>query len=124
MIAIGIDSGTQSTKAIAVDLTTGLVVASAQKSYGMIEGLPQGHMEQDPQEWVDALDYTVAQVLQELGTRKQEVAAIGVSGQQHGFVTLDAQGRVIRPAKLWCDTSTTQQCREFDAEFGGPKYCF
>ena len=120
MIAIGIDSGTQSTKAIAVDLTTGLVVASAQKSYGMIEGLPQGHMEQDPQEWVDALDYTVAQVLQELGTRKQEVAAIGVSGQQHGFVPLDAQGRVIRPAKLWCDTSTTQQCREFDAEFGGP----
>ena len=119
MIALGIDSGTQSTKTIALDFSTGNVIASAQQSYGLIDGLPQGHMEQDPQEWVDAVDHTVAQVLQELGVRKQEVVAIGVSGQQHGFVPLDAQGRVIRPAKLWCDTSTTEQCRQFDAEFGG-----
>ncbi|NBV84815.1 MAG: xylulokinase [Verrucomicrobia bacterium] len=119
MIALGIDSGTQSTKTIALDLMTGLVLASSQKSYGLIEGLPQGHMEQDPQEWVDAVEFTVEHVLQELGDRKQEVTAIGVSGQQHGFVPLDAQGRVIRPAKLWCDTSTVDQCREFENEFGG-----
>ena len=45
--------------------------------------------------------------------------AIGVSGQQHGFVPLDKKGRVIRPAKLWCDTSTIEQCEQFEAEFGG-----
>ena len=119
MIALGIDSGTQSTKTIAIELETGKVLAAAQKSYGLIEGLPQGHLEQDPQEWTDAVEETVAQVLAALGQRKQEVSAIGVSGQQHGFVPLNAAGQVIRPAKLWCDTSTVDQCRQFEAKFGG-----
>ena len=119
MIALGIDSGTQSTKTIALDVETGQILASAQKGYGLIEGLPPGHLEQDPQEWVDALEVTVAEVLRALGKRKQEVSAIGVSGQQHGFVPLNAQGQVIRPAKLWCDTSTVEQCRQFEEEFGG-----
>jgi xylulokinase len=57
--------------------------------------------------------------LEALGKRKQEVSAIGVSGQQHGFVPLDRGGNVIRPAKLWCDTSTVEQCKQFEAEFGG-----
>lgn len=119
MIALGIDSGTQSTKTIALDVATGHILATAQKSYGLIEGLPPGHLEQHPQDWTSAVDATVAEVLSALGARKQEVGAIGVSGQQHGFVPLDGQGRVIRPAKLWCDTSTVDQCRQFEAEFGG-----
>ncbi len=119
MIALGIDSGTQSTKTIALDVATGKILASAQKGYSLLEGLPPGHLEQDPKEWTEAVDATVGEVLAALGARKQEVSAIGVSGQQHGFVPLDAQGRVIRPAKLWCDTSTVDQCRQFEAEFGG-----
>jgi len=119
MIALGIDSGTQSTKTIALDVASGQILATAQRGYGLIEGLPPGHLEQDPQEWTAAMETTVAEVLAALGARKQEVSAIGVSGQQHGFVPLDAQGRVIRPAKLWCDTSTVDQCRQFEAEFGG-----
>ncbi len=47
--------------------------------------------------------------------------AIGVSGQQHGFVPLDAKGEVIRPAKLWCDTSTTAECEEITEKLGGLK---
>src|SRR5205823_11809424 len=47
--------------------------------------------------------------------------AIGVSGQQHGFVPLDKAGQVIRPAKLWCDTSTAEECEEITASLGGPK---
>lgn len=121
MIALGIDSGTQSTKTIALEVPTGKILASAQKAYALIGGLPAGHLEQNPQDWLDAVESTVGQVLRELGARKQEVSAIGVSGQQHGFVPLDAQGKVIRPAKLWCDTSTVDQCRQFDAEFGGPE---
>src|SRR3954469_23401913 len=119
MIALGIDSGTQSTKTLALDTATGQTLASASQPYGLIEGLPPGHLEQDPQIWLDAVNATVKEVLGKLGERKKEVLAIGVSGQQHGFVPLDKKNRVIRPAKLWCDTSTVAQCKEFEAEFGG-----
>ncbi len=121
MIALGIDSGTQSTKTIALDLDSGQILATASSAYGLIEGLPAGHLEQDPQEWLDAVDRTVRECLAALGARKSEVKAIGVSGQQHGFVALDKKNKVIRPAKLWCDTSTIDQCKQFDAEFGGPE---
>ena len=47
--------------------------------------------------------------------------AIGVSGQQHGFVPLDKAGEVIRPAKLWCDTSTAAECQEIMDRLGGMK---
>ncbi len=57
--------------------------------------------------------------ISKLGARKSEVLAIGVSGQQHGFVALDKKHHPIRPAKLWCDTSTVEQCRQIEAEFGG-----
>src|SRR6185295_2725835 len=50
-----------------------------------------------------------------------EVKAIGVSGQQHGFVPLDEKGEVIRPAKLWCDTSTAEECEEIMGKLGGLK---
>ncbi len=119
MICLGIDSGTQSTKTIALDLESGKIIASAAQPYGLIEGLPAGHLEQDPQVWADAVDATVKAVLEQLGPRKDDVKAIGVSGQQHGFVPLDKKGKVIRPAKLWCDTSTTEQCRQIEEEFGG-----
>ena len=121
MITLGIDSGTQSTKTIALDCETGQILASAQAPYGMVEGLPPGHLEQQPQDWVNAVDQTVRECLAKLGARKGEVAAIGVSGQQHGCVVLDKTGQPIRPAKLWCDTSTAPQCEQFAAEFGGAK---
>lgn len=120
MISLGIDSGTQSTKTIALDVETGEILASAAQSYGMIDDLPPGHLEQDPQAWIDAVDFSVRKVLEDLGKRKSDVKAIGISGQQHGFVPLDKKGKVIRPAKLWCDTSTIDQCKQFEAEFGGP----
>ena len=119
MITLGIDSGTQSTKCIALDMESGKIVASASQSYGMIEGLPPGHLEQEPQAWLDAVDHAVRACLQQLGKKKDRVNAIGVSGQQHGFVPLNKKNEVIRPAKLWCDTSTIDQCNQFEAEFGG-----
>ena len=119
MITLGIDSGTQSTKCIALDLESGKIVASASQGYGMIEGLPPGHLEQEPQVWIDAVDHTVRACIQQLGKKKDRVRAIGVSGQQHGFVPLNKKNEVIRPAKLWCDTSTTDQCDQIEAEFGG-----
>jgi xylulokinase len=119
VITLGIDCGTQSLKTVALDGESGKILASASKAYGLIEGLPAGHVEQDPTIWWDALRETVSKVLSDLGPKKSEVGGIGVSGQQHGFVPLDANHQVIRPAKLWCDTSTTAQCDEIRAKLGG-----
>ncbi len=119
MIALGIDCGTQSLKTVALDGDSGEILASASRAYGLVEGLPPGHLEQDPEIWWDALKETVAEVLAKLGPRRSETAALGVSGQQHGFVPLDAGRAVIRPAKLWCDTSTAAQCGEIRATLGG-----
>lgn len=116
---IGIDSGTQSVKAIVLDLEARRVIAEARAPHTLIEGLPVGHMEQHPAEWVSALEAVIQSVLSKVD--RTRVRAIGVSGQQHGFVPLDAQGAVIRPAKLWCDTSTTAECALITKKLGGPK---
>ena len=116
---IGIDSGTQSVKAVVLDLNTRRVVAEARAPHTLIAGLPVGHMEQHPQEWAAALDTVLSEVARQVdGSR---VRGIGVSGQQHGFVPLDGKGQVIRPAKLWCDTSTTAECAILTKKLGGPK---
>lgn len=119
MIFLGIDCGTQSTKTIALDWETGDIIASAHKAYGFVPNLPPGAMEQNPADWLDALSDTISAVLEVLGTRRSEVSGIGVSGQQHGLVVLDENDNVLRPAKLWCDTSTVAQCDEITEHFGG-----
>lgn len=119
MYYLGIDSGTQSTKAVVLNLESGEIVASAAQSYSLIDGLAPGHLEQHPSDWVDAMESTILQVLETLGEGRSQVKGIGISGQQHGLVVLDANDNVIRPAKLWCDTSTAEQCDQFAAEFGG-----
>ena len=123
MYFLGIDSGTQSTKAIVLDLDTGLIVAHHQQSYHLISGLPAGHLEQQPQDWIDAVDACVTSCVQQLGDKKSAIKGIGVSGQQHGLVPLDGNDQVVRPAKLWCDTSTVPQCDEIAHEFGGQPGC-
>ncbi|MGB8342908.1 MAG: xylulokinase [Chthoniobacterales bacterium] len=119
MLSLGIDSGTRSTKAIVLDLESGELVALAQRAYGTIEGLPPGHVEQDPQTWIDAAETSVAECLEIVGDRREEIKAIGVGGQQHGLVALDEANEPLRPAKLWCDVSTEEQCEKFKQEFGG-----
>ena len=119
MISLGIDCGTQSTKTIALDVETGAVLASSQQAYGFVPDLTGGAMEQHPEDWAAAMEKTVGDVLAQLGARRTEVRAIGVSGQQHGLVALDAAGDVVRPAKLWCDTSTLAECDALTAKLGG-----
>ena len=119
MIYLGIDCGTQSTKIIALDAGSGHIIASAAQSYEVLPGLPPGHLEQNPSTWIEAVDSTLQQVLEALGARRGEVRGIGVSGQQHGFVALDKNKQVLRPAKLWCDTSTAGECELIRAHFGG-----
>jgi xylulokinase len=113
---LGIDAGTQSTKTVAVDAETGAVAASATAIYDLLPDLPPGHKEQHPQTWLDAADKTIREVVAKL---RGPVRGIGVSGQQHGFVPLDERGQVIRPAKLWNDTSTAAECEQIMAAVGG-----
>ncbi|MGC1479597.1 MAG: xylulokinase [Chthoniobacterales bacterium] len=119
MISLGVDCGTQSLKTVALDVETGKVLRSAQQKYDLIGGLPPGAAEQHPQDWVDAMESTIRQVTAGLGDRASEIAAIGVSGQQHGLVALDEHGEVVRPAKLWCDTSTAAECEKIEEAVGG-----
>jgi len=120
-LVIGIDSGTQSTKALVVDAKNGMVLGEGSKAYGLISGLPAGAKEQHPADWIDATESSIRAALKQAKATAGEVRAIGVSGQQHGFVPLDKKGQVIRPAKLWCDTSTADECEEIMAKLGGLK---
>ena len=86
---IGIDSGTQSTKAIVVNSETGLVAGKASRSYDLINGLPLGHMEQHPETWIRETLGAIREALEYSKVDRSHVRGIGVSGQQHGFVPLD-----------------------------------
>ena len=120
-LLIGIDSGTQSTKVLIVDAKSGKVISSAAESYELIEGLPAGAKEQNPEDWVRATRNSIRKALKLAKAKSDEVKSIGISGQQHGFVPLDGRGNVIRPAKLWCDTTTMAECDELTRSLGGPK---
>src|SRR5436190_15506242 len=120
-LVLGIDSGTQSTKVLVVDARDGKVVASASQEYELLPDLPPGAKEQHPHTWREATASGIRRSLRQAKAVAAEVVAIGVSGQQHGFVALDKQGEVIRPAKLWCDTSTAPECEEIMNKLGGAK---
>src|ERR1022692_863382 len=120
-LLIGIDSGTQSTKALMVDAKSGKVLGSGAQAFELIPNLPAGAKEQHPHTWREAAASAIRQALRQARAVAAEVVAIGVSGQQHGFVPLDKAGDVIRPAKLWCDTSPAAECEEITEKLGGLK---
>ncbi|THV38589.1 xylulokinase [Glycomyces buryatensis] len=104
-LVAGVDSSTQSTKVLLVESETGEIVGSGKAPH------PDG-TECPPEAWWDAL--------QEAGKGLLDRAdAVAVSGQQHGMVALDAEGRVVRPALLWNDTRSAPQAERLTAD-GGP----
>jgi xylulokinase len=95
---VGLDVGTTGVKALAVD-EAGAVLARAEREYPL--SLPRpGWAEQDPEDWRRAAEEALAAL--SVG----EVAGIGLSGQMHGLVALDAGDRPLRPAILWNDGRT------------------
>jgi len=116
---IGLDIGTQSTKAVVLESNRRRVISSASVHYDLIPNLPPGCKEQNPEDWISAVNHVVETVVNAVGDDRSNIRGIGVSGQQHGFVALDQDGKVIRPAKLWCDTSTSVQADEIVARLGG-----
>lgn len=113
---LGIDCGTQSTKALLFDPSTGEELAVGRGDHDLV-ARPDGTREQDPAWWVAAAGMAVRAALGSAGS--VEVAGIAVSGQQHGLVALDAADRPVRPAKLWNDTTTAGECDALTAAMGG-----
>jgi xylulokinase len=107
---VGLDVGTTGVKALAVT-PDGEVVARAERGYELSMPRP-GWSEQEPEDWWRAAQAALA----ELGT--EDVAGIGLSGQMHGLIPLDAAGRVIRPAILWNDQRTAAECAEIEERIG------
>lgn len=117
---LGLDVGTQGTKGLLWDAASGAVKARAAQGYGLLEGLPPGAAEQHPQIWIDAVEAVTRQLIEAPGVTSDAIRAVGVSGQQHGLVVLDEAHQVIRPSKLWCDTSTAAEAHELTQRLGRP----
>ncbi|QKZ04687.1 xylulokinase [Pseudomonas eucalypticola] len=115
---LGIDCGTQGTKALVLDPVGGRVLGQGSAPHDLLSG-DGGRREQDPAQWVEALCLATAQALAEAGVDGQQVRGVGVSGQQHGLVLLDRHGQVLRPAKLWCDTESSAQNQRLLDHLGG-----
>jgi len=117
-LSIGLDIGTQGVKALLFDAGASAVVARASRPLSLVPGLPPGAAEQHPEEWWRAAVAAVRELLLAPGVDPGRVRAIGVSGQQHGAVFVDAEGNPLRAAKLWCDTSTAAEARELSRRLG------
>ncbi|MBC7236708.1 MAG: xylulokinase [Chloroflexi bacterium] len=105
---LGIDVGTTGTKALLINEAGG-VVANATYEYPMYTPRPQW-AEQDPEDWWQACIKAIRRVLRDADIRADEIHGIGLTGQMHGMVMLDAQGKVLRPCIMWNDQRSWAQC--------------
>lgn len=117
---LGIDCGTQGTKAIILDAASGQVLGQGAAAHTMISGA-NGRREQDTHQWLEAFALATRQALLAADVDGQSILGIGISGQQHGLVLLDDEGEVLRPAKLWCDTETSAENDRLLTHLGGEK---
>jgi xylulokinase len=117
---LGIDCGTQGTKALVLDSISGKVLGQGAAAHSMISGA-NGRREQDTAQWLEAFTLATRRALLAANVSGQEILGIGVSGQQHGLVLLDDQGEVLRPAKLWCDTESTPENDRLLTHLGGER---
>jgi xylulokinase len=106
---LGIDSSTQSTKALLVDADDGTVLDERQVAH------PPG-TEVDPRAWLSALDEACDGLL-------ERAAAVSVGAQQHGMVALDAAGEPVRKALLWNDVRSAGAAEDLVREWGGAQEC-
>ncbi len=113
---LGLDISTTSSKALLID-ERGQVVAVASSPHTLQTPKPLWS-EQDPHEWWAAVTASIRTVLDKAGLRGERVAAIGLTGQMHGLVLLDAAGEALRPAILWNDQRTQAQCDEIHRRVG------
>ncbi len=113
---IGIDLGTSSLKTILID-EDGKVLGEASEEYPIDTPLPNW-AEQDPERWWRATKNTLRKVLTDSGVDKNEIKGISFSGQMHGTVLVDKNGKPLRPSIIWCDQRTIEECAEIVQKVG------
>jgi xylulokinase len=103
---LGYDIGSSSVKASLVSIESGKSVASAfyPDSEAPIKALNPGWAEQEPEDWWKYLKSATAKVMEVSGAKDSDIEAIGISYQMHGLVCVDKNGKVLRPAIIWCDS--------------------
>lgn len=116
-VFLGIDVGTSGTKTLAI-AADGAILAKATVEYPLSTPQP-GWSEQDPEQWWQATIQSVRKVVAEAKLKPADIKGIGLSGQMHGSVFLDADKSVIRPALLWNDQRTEAECNEIHERAGG-----
>lgn len=116
---IGIDVGTSGTKTVLFD-ERGKALASHTVEYPLHTPNP-GWTEQDPEDWWNAAVQSIQAVLKQSGVPAGEVKGIGLSGQMHGSVFLDESRKVVRPAILWNDSRTAEECAEITRTLGADR---
>jgi xylulokinase len=113
-VFLGIDIGTGGTRAVLVN-AQGKLVASASCEHAAFRSPQPGWAEQDPEDWWRAAQQAIRDVLT---AGKASVEAVGLTGQMHGAVMLDAAGRVLRPSLIWCDQRTDAECEWLHNQIG------
>ena len=106
---LGVDVGTGGTRAILIN-RDGRVIASCSAEHEPIHSEHIGWAEQDPNDWWRAAREAIAGAMAQSELAGKEIEAVGLTGQMHGCVMLDADGAVLRPALIWADQRTQPQC--------------
>jgi len=106
---LGIDVGTGGTRAVLID-RSGAVLGSHSAEHAPIHSEHIGWAEQNPEDWYRAAVEAIRGVIADTATPSQKIEAVGLTGQMHGCVMLDADHNVLRPALIWCDQRTQPQC--------------
>lgn len=113
---LGIDIGTSGTKTVLFDYA-GNTVSSAVAEYQLYQP-KNGWAEQNPQDWWEAVVITIKEVLLRSGIKANSISGVGLSGQMHGLVLLDKNGKVLRPSIIWCDQRTGKECEQITELIG------
>jgi len=110
MLLLGIDLGSSSVKASVIDGETGKCLATAfyPPDEMKILALKPGWAEQEPETWWQNLKSSIRDCARQLGSRRNDIGAIGISYQMHGLVTIDKDLKVLRPSIIWCDSRAVE----------------
>jgi xylulokinase len=117
MPLLGLDVGTTGSRALLIADDGGLL-AEATQPHAPFASPRIGWAEQDPEDWWRASHDVIRAAIERAGIPAAAIRAVGLSGQMHGAVLLDADDRIVRPALIWCDQRTTSQCERLTALLG------
>jgi len=117
MYWLGLDVGTGGSRALLVD-AGGVVRYSFTAPHQEMRMLKPLWAEQDPDDWWHASQLAIQGVIKEAGVDGSAIRGIGLSGQMHGLVLLNDDGKVIRPALIWCDQRSQPQVDFIESKLG------